>query len=38
MNWDPIEGSWKQVKGRRRNNRVRLTDDELDESAGKRGS
>lgn len=36
MNWDRIEGSWKQLKGRVREQWGKLTDDELDNIAGKR--
>jgi uncharacterized protein YjbJ (UPF0337 family) len=36
MNWDRIEGNWKQLKGRIREQWGRLTDDELDSIAGKR--
>jgi uncharacterized protein YjbJ (UPF0337 family) len=36
MNWDRIEGNWKQLKGRIREQWGRLTDDELDGIAGKR--
>jgi len=36
MNWDRIEGSWKQLKGRMREQWGRLTDDELDKIAGRR--
>ena len=30
MNWDQIEGSWKQVKGKAKEQWGRLTDDEID--------
>ena len=36
MNWDRIEGNWKQLKGRIREQWARLTDDELDRIAGRR--
>jgi uncharacterized protein YjbJ (UPF0337 family) len=36
MNWDRIEGNWKQLKGRVREQWARLTDDELDRIAGRR--
>lgn len=36
MNWDQIEGKWKQVKGQARAKWGELTDDELDVVAGKR--
>ena len=36
MNWDRIEGNWKQLKGKVREQWGRLTDDELDLIAGKR--
>ena len=36
MNWDRIEGNWKQLKGRVREQWARLTDDELDGIAGRR--
>ena len=36
MNWDRIEGSWSQLKGKIREQWGRLTDDEFDEIAGKR--
>ena len=36
MNWDQIEGSWKQIKGKAKEQWGRLTDDELDEAAGRR--
>ncbi len=36
MNWDQIEGKWKQMKGKARAQWGRLTDDELDVAAGKR--
>ena len=36
MNWDRIEGNWKQLKGKVREQWGRLTDDELDKIAGHR--
>jgi uncharacterized protein YjbJ (UPF0337 family) len=36
MNWDRIEGSWKQLKGRARVQWGKLTDDQLETIAGKR--
>jgi uncharacterized protein YjbJ (UPF0337 family) len=36
MNWDMIEGNWKQFKGTVRQAWGKLTDDQLDEIAGKR--
>lgn len=36
MNWDIIEGKWKQLKGSAQVQWGRLTDDELDEAAGNR--
>jgi len=36
MNWDKIEGNWKQFKGKVREQWGRLTDDQLDRIAGKR--
>ena len=36
MNWDRIEGNWKQVKGTVREKWGKLTDDDLDVIAGKR--
>jgi uncharacterized protein YjbJ (UPF0337 family) len=34
MNWDRIEGNWKQVKGKIRERWGKLTDDDLDRIAG----
>lgn len=34
MNWDTIEGKWKQVKGSARQKWGKLTDDDLDYIAG----
>ena len=36
MNWDQIEGSWKQIKGKAKAQWGRLTDDEVDVAAGRR--
>ena len=36
MNWDRIEGDWKQVKGKVKEKWGQLTDDDLDVAAGKR--
>ena len=36
MNWDQIEGSWMQVKGKAREKWGELTDDELDKAKGQR--
>ena len=36
MNWDQIKGNWKQVKGVVRERWGKLTDDDVDEIAGKR--
>ncbi len=35
MNKDILEGNWKQLKGKVRENWGKLTDDEIDEIAGK---
>lgn len=36
MNWDRIEGNWKQLKGRVTTRWGKLTDDDLDVIAGRR--
>ncbi len=36
MNWDIIEGNWKQFKGQVKEKWGKLTDDHLDTIAGKR--
>jgi uncharacterized protein YjbJ (UPF0337 family) len=36
MNWDRIEGSWKEFKGRAKEQWGKLTDDDLDQIDGKR--
>lgn len=38
MNWDRIEGNWKQFKGGIKQQWGKLTDDHLDVIAGKRDS
>ena len=37
MNWDRVEGNWRQVKGSVKEQWGKLTDDQLDVIAGKRG-
>ncbi|UXZ53342.1 CsbD family protein [Halomonas sp. 7T] len=36
MNWDQIEGNWKEVKGKARASWGELTDDELTQIGGKK--
>ena len=36
MNWDQVEGKWKQIKGKAVEKWGDLTDDDLDRMAGKR--
>ena len=36
MNWDQIEGNWRQFKGKIKERWGKLTDDDLDVVAGKR--
>jgi uncharacterized protein YjbJ (UPF0337 family) len=36
MNWDQIEGNWKEFKGKIREKWGELTDDDLDQAAGHR--
>lgn len=36
MDWDRVEGNWKQFKGKVKEQWGNLTDDELDKMAGKR--
>lgn len=36
MNWDRVQGNWKQFKGRVKDQWGKLTDDQLDVIAGKR--
>lgn len=36
MNWDRIQGNWKQFKGKAKEQGGQLTDDDLDVAAGRR--
>jgi uncharacterized protein YjbJ (UPF0337 family) len=36
MNWDQIEGKWKELKGRARSSWGELSDDELDRIGGRK--
>ena len=36
MNWDQLQGKWKQFKGSAREERGKLTDDDLDIIAGQK--
>ena len=36
MNWDQVEGKWKQLKGSAREQWGKLTDDDLDKIEGKK--
>ena len=36
MNWDQLEGKWKQLKGSAREQWGKMTDDDLDKISGKR--
>jgi uncharacterized protein YjbJ (UPF0337 family) len=36
MSWDKVEGNWKQFKGKVRETWGELTDDEIEQIAGKR--
>jgi uncharacterized protein YjbJ (UPF0337 family) len=36
MNWDQIQGSWKELKGKVRTKWAKLTDDDMDQIGGKR--
>lgn len=36
MDWDRVEGNWKQMKGKVKEKWGQLTDDELDQISGKR--
>jgi uncharacterized protein YjbJ (UPF0337 family) len=36
MNWDTVQGKWKQFTGHAKENWGKLTDDDLDQAAGKR--
>ena len=36
MNWDQVQGQWKQMKGKAQEQWGELTDDELDKAVGDR--
>lgn len=36
MNWDQVEGNWKQLKGSAREQWGKLTNDDVDQAAGNR--
>lgn len=36
MNWDQIEGNWRKLKGKAKQQWAKLTDDELENIAGKK--
>jgi uncharacterized protein YjbJ (UPF0337 family) len=36
MNWDRVEGNWRQLKGKVKEQWGKLTDDQIDQVAGKR--
>ena len=36
MDWDRVQGNWKQIKGRVKEKWGNLTDDDLDKIAGRR--
>jgi uncharacterized protein YjbJ (UPF0337 family) len=36
MNWDQVEGNWKQIKGKAREKWGKLTDNDWEQVAGKR--
>ena len=36
MNWDQIEGAWKELKGKAKSQWGRLTDDDIDNVEGRR--
>jgi len=36
MNWDQLEGKWKQIKGNAREKWAQLTDDDLEQIGGRR--
>lgn len=36
VNWDQIQGNWKQMKGEARKQWGKLTDDDIDTAAGER--
>ena len=37
MNWDQIQGNWKQITGKAKEQWGKLTEDDLDVVAGRRG-
>lgn len=36
MNWDQVSGNWKELKGKLRSKWAKLTDDDLENIAGKK--
>jgi uncharacterized protein YjbJ (UPF0337 family) len=36
MNWEQVEGNWKEFKGKIRSKWAKFTDDDLDQIAGKK--
>lgn len=36
MNWDQIQGNWKELRGKLRSQWAKLTDDDLENIAGKK--
>jgi len=36
MNWDSVQGNWKELKGKVRSKWAKLTDDDLENIAGKK--
>jgi len=36
MNWDTVEGNWKELKGKIRSKWAKLTDDDLENIGGKK--
>lgn len=36
MNWDQIKGQWQQLRGHAKSNWAKLTDDDMENVAGKR--
>jgi uncharacterized protein YjbJ (UPF0337 family) len=36
MNWDQIQGQWQQLRGQTKSTWAKLTDDDIDNVAGKR--
>ena len=36
MNWDRVEGDWRQLKGKVKEQWGKLTDDQIDQVAGRR--